>query len=625
MDSKGPEPPDDPAVARLRRFLEELQGCPFDETVVAACMAKARGRFGISTKALDFLEEAFLHANYHRFRDDKVRLQLRRFILAARFRSSCWQKLSQRLRNLFLVLGVFRGQLAMLGHDGTASPQERQEVRDYARPMQVRGSVCLARLDPADSDRLRIYAALQRAIAALDGFAFLDRPPPGQNRHHHTILIKPGVNWGYFLYPTVSSWQSVYALTRLCFEAAAARDATVTIIVGDESGIECALHEHTTTGNLAYTGIYHGAVLAGLEQAAVLEASQPELFQGAQRLFLQAQELADAKTRDPNFSLPVPWDESTPPEYEAMIALARQAGVRVVAFDEGGPPAELYTTIALPNSRHFPEGLQIPTVVATEVTDIINLCKPPGRHLILGNSGLSGAVKNYIGLLAGAQRAPQLHGFTDRSPFWPTPGGEALREQFTELQQKLQSTPRARKVRSLTQQFIAAHRRTPTEVSALHGKIVEVYLAFREKERFCVTDLRQTLGSHGPDFGEVIDIGAVIAASDAPSLDLVAGALLELAYERHERDTAGRKRGFWRGMLTALRPGRASPEGFLFGWTWLSPGTSPFDLKSHLAANASLLGPVDCDHLELQGLEFTCGEMLALTSVLRRGQPPAAP
>jgi len=430
MEGQGAQPRDDPAVARLRQYLEELQGQPFDAAVVAACMAKARRWFGISKKALDYLEETFLQANYRRFSSDKARQQLRHFILAARFRPSLWQILIKRLRTIFLVMGVFRGQLAMLGSDGTGSLSECQEVRDQARPAQVRGTVCLARLDPSCQDRHRIYEGLQRTIAALDGFAFLNRPPPGEDRNHHTILIKPGVNWGYFLYPTVSSWQSVYALTRLCLEAAASRGAAIEIIVGDESGIECALHEHTTTGNLASTGIYHAAVLAGLERAAALEASQPEIFAGAGQLLPWARELADAKTRDPNFSLPLPQDEATPPEYEAMIALARQAGVRVLAFDEGGPPEELYTTIAVPNARHFVAGIQVPVLVATTVTDIINLSKPPGRHLILGNSGLSGAVKNYVGLLAGAQRAPQLHGLTDRTPFWPPGGSGAYREQL---------------------------------------------------------------------------------------------------------------------------------------------------------------------------------------------------
>lgn len=586
-------------------------------------------RLGISRDAFQFLEQTVLLGHSQCFVSDKARRWFKHRLMLERFKPSLWERVLKGLRNIPLVWGVVRGQWLQFFQDGTAPPEIRREVRRIAGLADFSGAVSLARLDPATRDPHHIYEALKKTIAAINGFAFLDRPPVGRNHNSHTILIKPGVNWGYFLYPTVTSWQSVYALVSLCFAEAEVRGAHVEkIIIGDESGIECALHEHTTTQNLVYTGIYHAAVLAGLERAASLESRHPEKFSGAERLLPRAWEIAEAMTSEQHReSPPNPEADDTDEDYKKMVWLAHEAGVQIIAFDEDGTEEELYTRVHPSTFKRFSHGISIPRIVHKEVTDIINLPKPPGRHLIMGNTGLTGAVKNYVGLLKGSERspAPGLHGFTDRAPKFRMHDSKSALQYYEKLNREIQEDRTGKKAGRLAWEVIATNPREALDLGVFHEKIVEIYLAFKEKERFCATDMRQTLQTHGPDFGNTIDIGAVIAAQDAVSFDAVAGALLELAYEREERQASGKKVGFLRGLLNACRPGGIRPESYLFGQTWLKPGTSPFDLKSHIAANLYGLGPANCDHLKIEGIDFSCQEMLALTGILRRGQPvPAA-
>jgi hypothetical protein len=140
-----------------------------------------------------------------------------------------------------------------------------------------------------------------------------------------------------------------------------------------------------------------------------------------------------------------------------------------------------------------------------------------------------------------------------------------------------------------------------------HEKIVELYLAVAAKERFSLADMRRTVSSIGPDLGDTIDIGAVLAARDPLSLDVLAGALLKRAY-------AGIG-----NVFAALEPGGDTLLEYLVGRTWLQDGT-PFDLMSHIAANSYGVGPVDLAHLDLKGVEnsgFSAAEMEAIISSLR--------
>jgi uncharacterized protein YfkK (UPF0435 family) len=140
-----------------------------------------------------------------------------------------------------------------------------------------------------------------------------------------------------------------------------------------------------------------------------------------------------------------------------------------------------------------------------------------------------------------------------------------------------------------------------------HEKLVELYLAVADKERFSVADMRRTVSSIGPDLGDFIDIGAVIAAKDPLTLDVLAGALLKRAYVEIGN------------AFDALKPGGDTLLEYLVGKTWLENGT-PFDLMGHIAANSYGVGPIDFAHIDLQGTEnsgFSPKEIEAITSHLR--------
>ena len=495
-----------------------------------------------------------------------------------------------RLANLFVE--SFRGQWWQIFKAGTAPPEVIRKVRSQASQINYRGTLSLAKINPR-AGVVEIEASLKKTIEAIGGFDFLATPPPGRDRNEHTILLKVGVNWGQFGYPTVTSWESVYALIRLCFQEAAIRGASAEIIVGDESGIENVLWDHSTMRNLEHTRILHAAVLAGLERAAFLEETEPNKFGGAKEL-LQA-------------VLPEQWIDRGS---EAMIEMARRAGVRVIAFDEFGDAAQRYKTIPVQGSRHFTEGIPVPRIVEEEVTDIINLPKPPGRHLIMGNTGLSGALKNYVGLLSSANRSPGLHGPCDR---FPPPLKGQTKESYLETltaRRKAVLEDKSGKERLKFALDVFFTDKTFAPDLPFHEKLVELYLAFAAKERFCAADMRRTVSSIGPDVGDTLDVGAVIAAKDPLTLDAFAGALLKWAY-------------IGIGSFgDALAPGGDTLLEYLIGRTWLRQGT-PFDLMSYIAANSYGVGPIDFNHIDLKGLEnsgFSAGEMETITSLLQDRQ-----
>jgi hypothetical protein len=102
--------------------------------------------------------------------------------------------------------------------------------------------------------------------------------------------------------------------------------------------------------------------------------------------------------------------------------------------------------------------------------------------------------------------------------------------------------------------------------------------------------MRWTVSSFGPDLGDTIDIGAVIAAEDPVTLDVLAGAFLKRRYEEIG------------GWIDALKPGGDTFSEYLAGKTWLRKCT-PFDLMSHIAANSYGVGPIDLEDIYLKGLE----------------------
>jgi uncharacterized protein (DUF362 family) len=577
-------------VAKLQSYLDELLAYErkFDAHVVATFKKITRDWLTVSDDEVIFLAEKVLGQQGDRFVDEATRHDLEGFLAqAVKSRRHLWERLleiSMSIPGLFnLLIETILGQWAQIFHDGKAAPRVIQKVRQKASKINYRGIASLAKIDPQSEEVAKIEAAIRKSIDAIGGFDFLSHPPTGKTINEHTILIKVGVNWGQFGYPTVTSRESVYAVTKLCFQEAAKRGASVKVIVGDESGVEIVLWGGTTMDNFEHTGILHAAVLAGLERSASLEEAQPEKFAGAGKLLEEAR--AGQVTRNA----------------EEMLEMARQAGVRVVAFDEGETKR-----IPVPGARHYLGGILVPKIAAEEVTDLINLPKPPGRHLIMGNTGLTGALKNHIGILAGSQRSPGLHGLYDR---YPPPAEGQTKDSCLENLKAWRETVLEDKSGKAACKFLLDVSVNWGEYPGMpfHEKIAELYLAVAGKERFSVTDMRRTLSSLGPDVGDTVDIGAVIAATDPLTLDVFAGAFLKRAYV--EMGSAS----------DALQPGGDTLLEYLVGKTWLPSGT-PFDLMGHIAAISYCVGPIDFAHIDLKGVEdsgFSAGEIEAITSYLR--------
>jgi uncharacterized protein (DUF362 family) len=482
-----------------------------------------------------------------------------------------------------VVIELFRGVAESIFRSGVASREEVERVREAARPLAVRGRASIRRLDPR-AGVVPVEQALRAAIGAIDGFAFLSTPPVGSSENRHVVLIKPGVNWGgVHGYPTVTSWEAVYAVTRMALEEADRRSASIQVVVGDESGIENKLWGGSTMENMESCRILHGAVLAGLEHAAALGPNGRTL-PGATEL------LERARRSDPITRADVD-----------LIDAAFRAGVRVVAFEDGE-----FTRIPVLGARHFTSGILVPKLVVEEVTDIVNLCKPPGRHVVLGNTGVTGAIKNHIGLLGAADRSPALHGPFDRLP--AINDGENG-DSFVARMQALGQAALAGEGREVAH---ALEHSTRFDLDlggpgrGFQEKLVELYLAFRERERFSATDMRRTVSSFGPDVGDLMDVGVVIAALDPATLDLLGSAFLKCAYEAmaSARDDA--------------LPGGDTVVEYLAGRTWLREGTA-FDQTLHVAANSYGVGPIDFAHLDMVRLEdsgFSEDELAHLTRYL---------
>ena len=506
--------------------------------------------------------------------------------------------------NLVLLIEAIWGQVKQLFGNGTAKPRRIKEVREEAKKRNCNfpGKVSFAKINPKiDSKRSvdEVEAALKKVIGDIAGFDFLSKPPGGKDKNHHKVLIKVGVNWGLNGYPTVTSWESVYAVTKMCLKEAKDAGATISIIVGDESGIENDMWGGTTMHNFDHTKILHAAVLAGLEHAAFLEMADPANFEGAGELAKLVHEGHKVTLNDGDTLS------------KQMIDMAFQAGVEIIGFrskDEDFIPV----LPAGEKVKHFKEGILVPKIVAEEVTDIINLSKPPGRHLIMGNTGLTGAMKNHVGLLKASDRSRVLHGKGD-----PVPDSKEKEAGSPENSLK-PNDERESKIKGLARKFVRfINWIIQGPGMGFHERIVEIYLAFKAKERFSATDMRSTISSLGPDIGDTIDIGVVIAAKDPVTLDVVAGAFLKKRYEEV---------GNW---FDALKPGGDSFLEYLAGKTWLRKCT-PFDLKSHIAANSYGIGPIDLDHIDFRGFEssgFRVREIDAVAGHLqpstKRGKDPA--
>jgi uncharacterized protein (DUF362 family) len=485
-----------------------------------------------------------------------------------------------------------RGQAGIVAGRGTIQGPIPAELQKIDRVGVSPASVVSISPAPAGSpaaERQKVYEAQKKAVNNIGGYDFLSSPPEGKTDNVHTVLIKPGVNWGANGYPTCTSAESTYASTRQTLEEAAKRGAKVNVIVGDESGIENKAWGGTTMGNFEHTGVLDGAVRAGLEQAAKLEAKGDKNYSGA-RAILDG--LKDAKGQERKVTL----------NDKAAIAMAEKAGVKVVGFDTVEHVRVPIPDIApgVPGNRHFPEGLLIPKMVRDDVTDIINLPKPPGRHALMGCAGVSGAMKNAIGLIGGSDRVPALHGPLDRVPGLNSgQNGDTWAAQFKELGKKLADPSLSPQERTALQQKLQGQAKWDLNSDGppnwmLHEKIAEMNLIFADKQRFTVTDMRKTLSTFGPDVGDTMDIGKVVASKHAATVDVLANSLIKNAYEGMSNDPLKVAAGTLHGSGDSL-------GNHIYGRTWLENDASAFDTLQVRAAMEYGLAPLSRDAIQLKG------------------------
>jgi hypothetical protein len=299
--------------------------------------------------------------------------------------------------------------------------------------------------------------------------------------------------------------------------------------------------------------------------------------------------------------------------------------------------------------KHFTKGIRVSSALS-DVTDIINLPKPPGRHGIMSNCGLTGAVKNYIGLMSGVDRGESLHSTWARTP--PrrddeTPGS---------YQDRLKDFVNALGNRGVSRADVAAQGPVSVDSKDLGNwktneeellktagewvenmksegqkladkpgmeaegpgqqffeKLGELNLYFKTKERFVFTDMRETVASFGPDFGEKITVGKAIASDSAAIVDALGSAALKEAYDRqHGWQFSGKAEfselerapegiaGLPQRMLARVRDTlshayrEAQGAGFL-------RGGDPFVLKNHAAVMSYPgLAPTGMHNVELK-------------------------
>ncbi len=451
---------------------------------------------------------------------------------------------------------------------------------------------------PPASQRAQVYAAQKQAVDDIKGMDFLKTPPKGKTVNEHTVLIKPGVNWGINGYPTATSGESTYAMTRQTLEAAQQAGAKVNIVIGDESGIENKAWGGTTMQNFEQCGVLDGGVRAGLEFAAAQEAKGNADFKGAKATL-------DALGPDRKVTL----------KDTDAIAMAKKAGVTLVGFEELPAVRVPIPDIkpGVPGNKHFPQGILIPKLVRDDVTDIINLPKPPGRHSLMGCAGLTGAVKNHIGLVGGSDRVPALHGPLDRVPgLQDGKDGPTWSAQFAELGKKLEdpSLSRDDRVALLKQlqgnaQWDVDNENGPNMM--MHEKIAELSSVFADKERFTVTDMRKTVSSIGPDIGDTMDIGKVIASKDAATVDVLANSLMKDGYDQLGQPKPSSKSfdlgDFFSSPTDWLKNtlGAAdTPLESFYGKTWLENDATAFDTLQVRAAMAYGLAPLGKENIDLK-------------------------
>ena len=507
-----------------------------------------------------------------------------------------------------------------------------------------------------NANALEVKKVFLEQTEAINGWAFFK---PGET---HNVMVKPGINWGINGYPTVSSWESVYAAASTTLEKGLEAGSKVKVTVADESGIENKDFGRTTLDNMEDTGIYGGAVLAGVEASF-----RKQGLRGVAAHDAAVKHMADA-LRAAGVTVPANAKAADVAplvrrNHTDLVKLAEQSGVVIIPLDQQetmtlkpvakGPGEALapneanMTPEQLKAMKHFKDGIKV-SVALKDITDIINLPKPPGRHGIMSNCGLTGGVKNYIGLMAGVDRSENLHSKWARTP--PQREGESAGNYVDRIKEFVGFLGD----RGVNQKDVKNQKATDGDASGLGDwkaneaellrtanewvtnmksegqkladkrgneaegpgqqwfeKLAELNLMFKAKERFTFTDMRQTVASFGPDFGEKLTVGKAITSDSAAVVDALASAELKRTYDEAGHSFDGtdefaelQRNGGLKGvpavLLAVVRDAMSGTYKQMQAGAFLR-GKDPFKLKNHAAVMSYPgLAPTDMMNVNLK-------------------------
>ncbi len=493
---------------------------------------------------------------------------------------------SARAANAEVMMEWRDGAIAQLFRSGEATKAHLQPARKNAT--HVRATASVAKLDVKASAQ-EIKQVFLQQTQEIGGWAWLDDVPDDEP---YPLMIKPGINWGINGYPSVTSWEGVYGAALGSLEMADAKGKNVPVTVADESGIENKDFGRSTLDNMEDTAIFGASIFAGIENAHRRAGlSDAEAHKAALSEVHAAMTERGASYRDePDRKIPAdPKIEYLVPLINrhdaALIAHSKEGGVEITPLDEG-PTAILKPVVAYKGyeakpdevvvsqqqfdaMKHFKSGIRVNAKVLG-FKKMINLPKPPGRHGIMGNCGLTGANKNHIGLLAGVDRGVSLHTKFARVPQpregedygtftqrieqalkWIGDGAVNLKDLKAEgrlTEKKMGDFNWEAHYDDMvsTGQEWMQHLNSESQKLADEGsgeqaggpgqqffdKLGELELFFKPMTAFTWTDMRKTVSSAGPDFGEQVEVGVAIASDNSSVVDAYATAALKSVYDK---------------------------------------------------------------------------------------------
>lgn len=476
------------------------------------------------------------------------------------------------------------GSLAQLWRTGEAPEAMVQAARKQATHVRSTASVKAVEQNTSAREMLGVFL---EQTSEIGGWKWLDDVPDGVE---FPLMIKPGINWGINRYPTVTSWEGCYAAALGSLEKADAKGKDVPVTIADESGIENKDFKRTTMDNMEHTFILGAGIFAGIENHFRRQGMSHDAAHAAAIGHVRDAMVERGRKHPDDASIQLPKDakiEDLVPLINRhdhdLIELAKKGGVEVTPLDEG--PTTILKPVVAKRGRklnegevgvtreqydamkHFKDGIRVNAKVL-KFKKMINLPKPPGRHGIMSNCGLTGANKNHIGLLAGVDRGTVLHNRFARVP-QPRDGEDygtfteriqqavrwmgdmpvnrndlEARGHLTEDQMGKYNWEEHYDDMVATGQEWIDHLSSESQKLADKGggeqaggpgqqffdKLGELELFFAPMTAFTWTDMRRTVSSAGPDFGEAVPVGVTIAADNSSVVDAYATAALKQVY-----------------------------------------------------------------------------------------------